>query len=336
MKVMSCFRFKLQSVVFLFVLASSLQLSFGQAAPKPDWETLRPEQEDFSVLMPKGSTSEATKEPYHKMELNVRTYLSNSPSGIFAVVSMSGIKSNPAQYTEMQRVNSYVDAFKDIFAPKIKKGAIAKLSLVGDKTLFGHAGREYRMTLGDLSGKAEVYATRKRFYSIVYLNTKPNDELRDEFLSSFVLPEKINTPANTAAAEAAPATEATAKAAEATSTENPPTNDNPPGKKPEEAKSTDKKRPISGGVLNGKAITLPKPEYPADANAGEIEGVVVVNVTVDEQGNVSEAYVVSGPKALQQACLNAALQAKFSPTLLSGEPVKVTGVLVFNFGRPLS
>ncbi len=335
---MSCFRFKLQLVVFLLVFASSSLLSFGQAASKPDWETLRPEKEDFSVLMPKGSTSEATKEPYHKMELNVRTYLSNSPSGVFAVVSMSGIKSNPAQYTEMQRVNSYVDAFKDIFAPKVKKGAIAKLSLVGDKTLFGHPGREYRMTLGDLSGKAEVYATRKRFYSIVYLNTKPNDELRDEFLSSFVLPEKINAPPTTAEAEATPASEATAKkAAEATSTENPPTTDNPPAKKPEEAaKSTDKKRPVSGGVLNGKAITLPKPEYPADANAGEIEGVVVINVTVDEQGNVSEAYVVSGPKALQQACLNAALQAKFSPTLLSGEPVKVTGVLVFNFGRPLS
>ena len=89
-------------------------------------------------------------------------------------------------------------------------------------------------------------------------------------------------------------------------------------------------------MLNGKAISLPKPEYPAEARAAGVEGVVVIRVTVDEQGNVTEASAVSGPQMLQEVCLSAAIQAKFSPTLLSGEPVKVTGVLVFNFGRPLS
>jgi len=59
-------------------------------------------------------------------------------------------------------------------------------------------------------------------------------------------------------------------------------------------------------------------------------------VTVDEQGNVTEARALSGPKMLHDVSINAARQAKFSPTLLSGEAVKLTGVLVFNFGRPLS
>ena len=91
---------------------------------------------------------------------------------------------------------------------------------------------------------------------------------------------------------------------------------------------------IKGGILNGKAISLPKPDYPAEARAAGTEGVVVVQVTIDEQGNVTEARPISGPKQLQEVSVNAALQAKFSPTLLSGEPVKVTGVLVYNFGRP--
>jgi TonB family protein len=323
--------------ILLFVLANCIS-ALGQAAPAtPQWETLRPEGEEFSVLMPKGSTFETSKEPYHKMELNTRTYLSNTkPGPVFAIVSLSGIKSNPALYTEMQRMNSYVDAFKTLFTPKIRKDAAAKLTLVGDKILAGNPGREYRMTVGDLSGTAQVFATRKRFYSIVYLNTKKDDELRDQFLSSFVLPEKIAAPAPTVAAAAEVSTEAPAEQTPAEA-KKPATNEEA---KPDEAQKpateAGKRAPVSAGVLNGKAISLPKPEYPPDARAAGAEGVVVIQVMVDEQGNVTEAHPISGPKQLQDVSVNAALQAKFSPTLVSGEPVKVTGVLVYNFGRPQS
>jgi outer membrane biosynthesis protein TonB len=61
---------------------------------------------------------------------------------------------------------------------------------------------------------------------------------------------------------------------------------------------------------------------------------VMVQVTVDEQGDVLTAYAASGPQMLHRAAVNAALRAKFSPTLLMGEPVKVNGVLVYNFGPP--
>ncbi|HKB68371.1 MAG TPA: TonB family protein [Pyrinomonadaceae bacterium] len=288
--------------------------------------------------MPKGSTFETSKEPYHKMELNTRTYLYNSkPGPVFAVVSLSGIKSNPALYTEMQRINSYVDAFKTLFAPKIRKDMVAKLTLVGEKTLQGNPGREYRMTIGELVGTAQVFATRKRFYSIVYLNTKKDDKVQEEFLSSFVLPEKGAGPPPSVAAAASGLSEGPVTAPADTAPAKPAANEEP---KPDEAQrpGTDpgKRAPISGGVLNGKAISLPKPDYPPDARAAGTEGVVVIQVTVDEQGNVSEARAISGPKQLQDVSVNAALQAKFSPTLLSGEPVRVTGVIVYNFGRPQS
>src|SRR2546426_10235137 len=108
------------------------------------------------------------------MELNTRMYISSSQGGpVFAIVSLSGIKANPAAYSEMQRVNSYVDAFKNLFSAKLRpKAAVARLTLVGEKTLQGNAGREYKIALGDLSGIAQVYATRKRFYAVVYLSPK--------------------------------------------------------------------------------------------------------------------------------------------------------------------
>lgn len=336
MKLFSC---KVFSLVVSLILGILTFASAQSPASTADWETLRPDGEQFSVLMPKGSTFETTKEPYHKMELSTRTYLSNSPAGpVFAVVSLSGIKSNPALYTEMQRINSYVDAFKTFFAPKIRKDAIVKLTLVGDKNLFGNPGREYRMTIGNLNGTVNVFATRKRFYSVVYLNTKKDDALQDQFLSSFVIPDKIDAP--TVAAEmpatvtpgAPPATNAAAEALAAKQVDAADTKQDDPNRP---LTAGDPARgPISGGVLNGKAISLPAAEYPAVAKQAKASGAVVVQVTIDENGSVISARATSGHPLLQASAIAAARQAKFSPTLLMGEPVKVNGVLIYNFGEP--
>ena len=102
---------------------------------------------------------------------------------------------------------------------------------------------------------------------------------------------------------------------------------------PPSPKSTPR-APISGGVLNGKAISLPKPAYPAIAKAARASGRVTVQVTVDENGNVISANAVSGHPLLKASAVSAARQAKFSPTKLAGQPVKVTGVIVYNFVAP--
>ena len=106
-------------------------------------------------------------------------------------------------------------------------------------------------------------------------------------------------------------------------------------KPPENSKTDSKKsvegKTISGGVLNGKAIDLPKPAYPAAARAVRASGAVNVQVTVDENGNVVSANAVSGHPLLRASAAAAARNTKFNPTLLSGKPVKITGVLVFNF-----
>jgi TonB family protein len=93
---------------------------------------------------------------------------------------------------------------------------------------------------------------------------------------------------------------------------------------------TDKAK-IEGGVLNGKALSLPRPAYPAIARPAHASGPVRVQVLIDEQGFVVAAHAVDGHPLLQAACVAAARQARFSPTLLEGEPVKVTGVIQYYF-----
>ena len=100
---------------------------------------------------------------------------------------------------------------------------------------------------------------------------------------------------------------------------------------PPPTKPTPPRAPISGGVLNGKATYLPKPAYPPIAKAAHASGTVNVQVIIDENGNVISASAISGHPLLKPSAVAAARQAKFSPTKLSGQPVKVTGVLVYNF-----
>jgi TonB family protein len=89
--------------------------------------------------------------------------------------------------------------------------------------------------------------------------------------------------------------------------------------------------PISGGVLNGKALRSPRPLYPDTARSAQVSGEVIVEITVDECGNVVAAKAVYGHPLLQLAAVQAAYKWRFSPTLLSGQPVKVRGTLSFNF-----
>ncbi|MDQ2974304.1 MAG: TonB family protein [Acidobacteriota bacterium] len=90
-------------------------------------------------------------------------------------------------------------------------------------------------------------------------------------------------------------------------------------------------RPVTGGVLNGTAISLPAPMYPETARRLRMSGLVTVEVIVDETGKVISAQATSGPAALREVAAQAAMRAKFSPTKLSGQPVKVSGLITYKF-----
>ena len=337
-----------------------LTLASFSAAPqtKPvagaDWDTLKPENEDFSILMPKDTSTEITKIPYHKFELNLRMYLSAPTAGpVVGVASVSGIKANAG--SELERFNSYADAFKTFFPPKVRKGAVTKMILIAAKPFHGYTGRVYKLTIGDLTGMVNAYVTRKRFYAIAILNTKKDEALEEKFLSSFAIPDKpaeqvasaeepqnqdpegaannsgqrpqrngrkVQAEGEASANAQQPVGEDHTEAGVAKVDPNAPQNAQQPGQKVPRA-------PIAGGMLNGKAIYLPLPE----SQTGQPNGVVMVQILIDEQGSVIEAKAISGPAGLHPAAVNAARLARFLPTVLAGEAIKVSGTLAYNFAR---
>jgi len=95
--------------------------------------------------------------------------------------------------------------------------------------------------------------------------------------------------------------------------------------------SADDKAPIEGGFLNGKAIDLPKATYPEAARKNHEAGTVQVKVIIDETGKVISATAIFGPEVLRDSAVKAAMRAKFKPSAVNGVPVKISGILTYDF-----
>ena len=89
----------------------------------------------------------------------------------------------------------------------------------------------------------------------------------------------------------------------------------------------------TGEVINGKAISLPKPQYPTLAIAYKITGRAIVRVLIDERGDIVSAKMFCGDSVFKESVERAARNAKFGVTLLSNQPVKVSGIITYNFSR---
>ena len=85
------------------------------------------------------------------------------------------------------------------------------------------------------------------------------------------------------------------------------------------------------GSLAGKARQRVSPTYPVLARTARVSGVVTVYLVVNEKGEVESVERAEGPAQLQQAATDAARRWKFTPTVIDGQPVRVTGYLSFNF-----
>ncbi len=90
-------------------------------------------------------------------------------------------------------------------------------------------------------------------------------------------------------------------------------------------------RPVNVGTINGRAISLPTPAYPTEARQVKASGRVMVNVTVDESGNVVAAKATGGHPLLRRSAENAALRSRFKPVSVNGTPRKAVGTVVYNF-----
>ena len=84
-------------------------------------------------------------------------------------------------------------------------------------------------------------------------------------------------------------------------------------------------------VLNSRAIELPLPTYPPLARQIRLTGTVSVQVLIDESGKVISAKALSGHTVFVDAAEQAAMRARFSPTTINDQPIKVQGVITYNF-----
>src|ERR1051325_7349098 len=107
--------------------------------------------------------------------------------------------------------------------------------------------------------------------------------------------------------------------------------DPPPPPAPTPAPAIPKLIKVSQGVLTSKALFLATPNYPPLARPIKLQGIVTVQVLIDETGKVISAKAISGHPILVPEAQRAAMQSRFSPTLLSNQPVKVSGVITYNF-----
>jgi TonB family protein len=89
--------------------------------------------------------------------------------------------------------------------------------------------------------------------------------------------------------------------------------------------------PMNVGSLVEKATQKVSPYYPPVAKSAGVQGLVTINLEVDEKGTVIAVRNMSGPQMLRQAATSAAWRWKFKPTLVEGQPVRVTGYINFNF-----
>ena len=90
-------------------------------------------------------------------------------------------------------------------------------------------------------------------------------------------------------------------------------------------------KPIEGGVLNSKALSLPQPRLSEEAKRLKESGKVTVRVVIDENGKVISAKAMNGPAVLREAAETAAREATFKPTIQDGITVKVAGDLIYEF-----
>ena len=108
----------------------------------------------------------------------------------------------------------------------------------------------------------------------------------------------------------------------------------PPPPPPPRPKKVEPMR-VGGNVQESKILRRVDPIYPELAKRARVETMVILEVNVDEEGNVANIRVVRGHPLLDAAATEAVKQWKYSPTLLNGEPVPViaTVTVIFKLGK---
>lgn len=309
--------------ISLFLVAAATVLAQGLAA----WRKVAPPDEEFTVLMPTSEREVSRVLPFAEGLNLVRPVYEVSADGLHFMVVSFDKSEREGQPDILKTFDGFAKGFEhSVRQDRQKDGNTVESE--EDFTLRGMKIRPYRVRMNGRKGVARLYEAPRHFYAVMILGATYGDARVDRFLKSFQV--------KTGNAEPQPPDDADDMSALMNVTPPLPVDQSP---MPEEPWPIHRptgvpgvpRAPIAGGVLNGKAISKPQPPFPPIAAAARAQGTVVLQITVDEEGRVISARALSGHPLLQQAAVQAARQARFTPTLLAGVPVKVVGTITYNF-----
>ncbi len=90
----------------------------------------------------------------------------------------------------------------------------------------------------------------------------------------------------------------------------------------------------SQGVSGGTLVRQVQPIYPPQARSARLQGTVVLQVVIDEVGEVRNLKTVSGDAVFAQAAIDAVRQWRYQPYRLNGQPIKMSTHITVIFTLP--
>jgi TonB family protein len=342
----------------LVLFVSSSAIIYAQDPPPPPppaaeynpkaWKEFSSAEGRFSVLLP-GTPTEKVEfhdSPVGKLEVHIFTLRT------FAEYLVMYVE-YPPNIEEEGNVRAFLDRIRD----GSLEGVNGTLLEEKDISFEGHPGRFMRAQIvDDHVIRVRIFVVKNRLYQVgVIMRDKDapqgilkfNEETATKFLDSFKLVSGVaDTPHTVERGSSPPATGTADASAPTVKVE---------GEVDRLIKSLREKgegvigiceegancqplpdiEGVTAGnkvkMAGGKIISKPQPVYPPIAKAARASGSVQVEMVIDEEGKVIAAQAISGHPLLQASAVKAAREALFTPMLLNGKPVKVAGVITYNF-----
>lgn len=288
----------------------------------PEWLEVSPVGDSFRVLMP--------NQPRTELE-NVGAVSGNRYVALTGVATYTVWSIANANYRSGEDTDQYLDATAELvwegllrparekldeqergLEKKARRGA--SMSYVKELPPAGLPGREYTLTIGDVTGTAQFFVAHEHIYILLVMGQPGGDWPRDKFFTSF-------RPASIVDVEVV----APPKPVEPGSGVGPGTS---------ASEGEDYNRIFSGKEVTQKARVLEKkePTYTESARKFSVTGTVILRGVFASSGEVTNLRVVQKlPHGLTQRALDAARAIRFTPAMKDGRPVSMWMELQYNF-----
>ena len=311
----------LLTIGFSVCLLSSMASQAIAQYQNPEWIEVSPAGESFHVSMPNTPRVEAEKVG----AVSGHRYIALTGVATYTIWSITN-----ANYRADQDTDLYLDATAELVWEGLLQPAreqlddkarrLARMTYVRELPPEGPPGREYTLTVGDVTGTTEFFVAHEHIYVMLVMGKSGADWPKEQFFASF----------RTASSWAASSSPASAAAVSPTK----------PLEKPGVGSGTgaggaeDYNRIFSGREVAPKARILEKtePTYSESARKFGVQGTVVLRAVFSRNGEVTNLHVVSKlPHGLTQKAIEAARAIRFTPAMKDGQAVSMWMELQYNF-----